>query len=430
MLKRRVNEAEIDITISPVTPLLIRGSEAAGLDPTRPEIEFVRTWRGAPSPYIPGSTLKGAIRSHAERIIRTIGGKDRARRPWACDPLMAEAPCRRVKGPEPEKYQNLCNACRIFGSSEFASRLSITDAYPQDLAAVVCEERSSVSIDRVLGSAVGAPTTYEVVAAGTFTATLRLVNFSLEQLGLLGLVLRDIDRRQVGLGAGKTRGLGQVSLSINSVRIRYPGCELENGIWCRPLAKTFEKTDVLGAGMLFRDFAEYGYPGEDSFAQGIEAGADEIGIGVVQQFSGEALDALWRGCVVAWKKQMSVAVAARPKGPRKESGTGEHARPRRQDGPPGQGGRRDRDGGRRERGGRRTEGAPAEETTKDTSDESTSVVSEAQDQLDEQVIEQRSTPTFDGDRTESETHTEAESIASAPAPEESGDSQTGDAQSE
>lgn len=306
MFKRLVNEAQIEFAISPATPLLIKAGESGGIDPTRPEVEVVRTFKGQQLPFIPGASLKGAVRSHAERIIRTVGGKDRSRKPWSCDPLSSDSPCGRVKGPEQERYAGLCNACRIFGSTEFASHATMTDAVPEEPAAVYVEERSGVSIDRVLGSAVGAPTTYEVVAAGTFVGRIRLVNFSLDQLGLIALVLRDIDRRQVSLGSGKTRGLGQVSLVVRKVQIRYPGCELEKGIWCRATQKTFEKNEVLGAGVLFKEFSEYGYANGDLFAAEAEAGADEVGIGVIQEFAGGNVDSLWRGCVAAWKKNLKV----------------------------------------------------------------------------------------------------------------------------
>jgi CRISPR/Cas system CSM-associated protein Csm3 (group 7 of RAMP superfamily) len=44
---------------------------------------------GGRSIYLPGSSLKGAIRAHAERIVRTVGDdKPNSKKlPWANDPL-------------------------------------------------------------------------------------------------------------------------------------------------------------------------------------------------------------------------------------------------------------------------------------------------------------------------------------------------------
>ncbi len=78
MHKRLLNEAIIEISIQPNGPILIKAGEK-GADPTLPDMEFVRTNN---KPYLPGSSLKGVIRSHCERLARTVGG---AR--LSCDPL-------------------------------------------------------------------------------------------------------------------------------------------------------------------------------------------------------------------------------------------------------------------------------------------------------------------------------------------------------
>ncbi|HBE17385.1 MAG TPA: CRISPR-associated protein, partial [Cyanobacteria bacterium UBA11367] len=68
MHKRFVNQCTIDISILPSGPILIKAEE--GADPTKPNMEFVETYHaGGRSIYLPGSSLKGAIRAHAERIV-------------------------------------------------------------------------------------------------------------------------------------------------------------------------------------------------------------------------------------------------------------------------------------------------------------------------------------------------------------------------
>ncbi|NLA06721.1 MAG: CRISPR-associated protein, partial [Firmicutes bacterium] len=70
MLKRLVNEASFPFTIKNLGPLLIKSgyAEVSGYD-----MEPVQTYRnGKLEYYIPGSSLKGVLRSHFERIARTI----------------------------------------------------------------------------------------------------------------------------------------------------------------------------------------------------------------------------------------------------------------------------------------------------------------------------------------------------------------------
>ena len=98
MHKRFVNHCTIELSLTPQGPVLIKSGKE-GADPTKPDMEFVETFHaGGHSIYFPGSSLKGAIRAHAERIVRTIGSSERPRdlppgdadtpRPlWATDPL-------------------------------------------------------------------------------------------------------------------------------------------------------------------------------------------------------------------------------------------------------------------------------------------------------------------------------------------------------
>ena len=59
MHKQLVNEASFRFVIEPDGPILIKAGES-GADPTRPDMEFVRTrWPGSKEPdvYLPGSSL-------------------------------------------------------------------------------------------------------------------------------------------------------------------------------------------------------------------------------------------------------------------------------------------------------------------------------------------------------------------------------------
>ncbi len=55
---------------------------------------------------------------------------------------------------------------------------------------------------------------YQVCADGEFKTKIHLKNFTLAQLGLIGLVLRDLNDGWLGLGFAKSRGLGTVTVNL------------------------------------------------------------------------------------------------------------------------------------------------------------------------------------------------------------------------
>ena len=140
-----------------------------------------------------GSSLKGAIRSHCERIVRTLGsGLQSNDAVWACDPLKDRPPdardlsCSKKLDEENKKrkrqrqqeltgsecYASSCTACQLFGNTVLASHFRIADAYPVDLAGVRREERNGVAIDRSYGSVAEGPFNFEVLTDGKFTTTI------------------------------------------------------------------------------------------------------------------------------------------------------------------------------------------------------------------------------------------------------------------
>jgi CRISPR-associated RAMP protein (TIGR02581 family) len=228
MLKQLLNECIINLHISPDGPVLIK----SGL-PTisGPDMAFVTTWRnGVQEVYLPGSSLKGVLRSHAERIARTL--KPNA----TCNPFVdvrnPDVFCGHVfearkKAKEdlqnPRVYSDSCPICRLFGSTWYAGRLATEDAYAVGPAPKP-QQRDGVGIDRFTGGAArGVKFDLEVITDGTFATRLHLRNFELWQLGLLGFVLADLADGLIRIGAAKSRGLGRVRGAVQQVRIDYLG---------------------------------------------------------------------------------------------------------------------------------------------------------------------------------------------------------------
>jgi CRISPR-associated RAMP protein (TIGR02581 family) len=313
MHKRLVNEAVLELTIEPAGPILIKAGDT-GADPTRPDMEFVRTWKdGKQVEYLPGPSLKGVFRAHCERIARTV---EQEGQHLACDPLHKTRSCSARLGKEDDltgaqTHAKSCFICQMFGNTSLAGHVSTADAYPTDPEAVRTEERDGVAIDRVYGSVAVGPFQLEVLTKGEFKTHIHLKNFSVAQLGLLALALRDVKLGRVGVGFGKSRGLGQVTLTFDQLVIRYPMAAVSDGKFGMPGREPVaEVAEIAGVGLFVPDASDYGYPGGEAesvaLPDGLQMAPSDWGEVELVIDGEEEIEALWRKCVPAWR-----AVAAR-----------------------------------------------------------------------------------------------------------------------
>jgi len=233
MHKMLINELELALTIKPVGPIMIkeqsREAEGGG---TSGEMKFVKTQRHTGNTvYLPGSSLKGTLRSHCEKIARTLGAK-------CCNPFLItdtklpDCFC----GKRIEEKKNLtvaqmykehsCRVCKLFGSTGIGSRFFIEDAYPSTNQ--TGQTRTNVAISRTDGSVAAGPFQMEVITQHPFHTTIHIRNFELWQLGLLGLTLRDLSQERIRIGFAKSRGLGKVSATVSNVKLTYHGYKLSD----------------------------------------------------------------------------------------------------------------------------------------------------------------------------------------------------------
>lgn len=263
MLKRIINSAVVKFTIIPIDPLLIKSGQATvgGVDMT-----FVQTYRFGeqPEPFIPGSSLKGVLRSYAEKICRSL----RDNLVPVCLPYVdlgneqagehGQASCgSRIKShlaktdqkslPTSEIYRVSCPACRMFGSHYFIGRLATSDGYLTESCKKngghVLETRDGVAIDRLTGGpAGGAKFNLDVLVKGEFGTMIELQNFERWQLGLLGLVLRDLENGLIRIGMGKSRGLGRIKATLDSFIVTYYGKPQQTLVGLEQLCAQAEKT--------------------------------------------------------------------------------------------------------------------------------------------------------------------------------------------
>jgi CRISPR/Cas system CSM-associated protein Csm3 (group 7 of RAMP superfamily) len=297
MHKQLVNQCSISFSLETKGPLLIKASSQGG-DPTKPDMEFVETYcNGRKSIYLPGSSLKGAIRAHAERIVETIGV-----------PTVQVRPQDDNKGAK--VYSSLRFIEQMFGSTKISGRMRIDDAYPDPDLNVILEERNSVAIDRVLGSTAGTGLfNYQVCTQGRFITTIHLKNFSLPQLGLIGLVLRDLNQGWFAIGYGKSRGLGVMQVDYQKAVVQYPTCvKAEEQIKRVGQAMAWPHVSLLGAGEFLGKGNVYGFPHPDIQATPVVAHPMALGFGVEMTWRGdEQVRDLFARSVNAWKTYLGVA---------------------------------------------------------------------------------------------------------------------------
>ncbi|MES1244634.1 MAG: RAMP superfamily CRISPR-associated protein [Acidobacteriota bacterium] len=213
MFQTLQNTAKIAVTLIPDGPLLVR-AQSVGIDPGIADMTFQRTHRdGRSTVFLAGSGLKGVLRSHCERLLRTAGH-------FACDPTKIKedpASCGKDHAPSSAYPHNgQCPACFTFGSLKLAGRFRVGDAYPvAGLEEITnrTEVRTGVGIDRKSqASSRGVLYDSEVVVSGGFRAEISGENYSLWQLGLILAALQDLGSGFVRIGGGKARGMGSVKL--------------------------------------------------------------------------------------------------------------------------------------------------------------------------------------------------------------------------
>jgi len=193
-------------------------------------------------PYIPGSSLRGALRSEMERILAGLGKETTGVR--ACILFSEDSSpdaCISVNRNKQEELLNqsedkvlayldlhLCDLCRLFGSPAYASRLTLEDSVPVNPAdhPKHANIRDGVGIDRDTGAArENIKFNYEVLEpekGGTFF----ILRMQVENLAkgspdstLLRLALSLLEEG-LFVGGKRAAGLGKIRLRKDSLKVR------------------------------------------------------------------------------------------------------------------------------------------------------------------------------------------------------------------
>ncbi|MDQ2904244.1 MAG: CRISPR-associated RAMP protein Csx7 [Chloroflexota bacterium] len=310
MLKKLVNEAFCTLRITTTGPLLVKSGHASV---SGPDMTPVLTWRnGKQEVFLPGSSLKGVVRSHLEKIVCSLkprvvcypfeGNEDRQadmdqRQQYyrdSCGGMFnqyskrSEDNRRRLEERTDLVYGASCPTCRLFGSTGFIGRLAISDAH---LASdELKEQRDGVGIDRLTGGAShGAKFELEVVSTGVaFETDIHLRNFEIWQLGMLFVVLQDMQDELIHIGSGRSRGLGKVTATL-----KEQGSEARPGGFVTSTIRQSEEPEqqLWGLGRWLHD-GSYGTWADDYLELKQSGERSDRGIRTRRSFQGEALTSL------------------------------------------------------------------------------------------------------------------------------------------
>jgi CRISPR/Cas system CSM-associated protein Csm3 (group 7 of RAMP superfamily) len=189
-------------------PMSIAGPWRIGNGQKPPEREPIPMLRVGGEFVVPGSGLKGVLRSRAEFILRSTGKMARP-----CD----------------EQPGGNCWICMVFGhgggqdvtSATVGERakIRVADAIVAG-AAKIC--RTHIAIDRFTGGVLdGALYTMEALEAGQFVVQVEPIaeisgDLLREIRAMLRLVLEDLNDGIIGMGSGTARGYGSVTVDFGA----------------------------------------------------------------------------------------------------------------------------------------------------------------------------------------------------------------------
>jgi len=190
--------------------------------------------------WLPGSSIKGALRATTERLARqrelkvcsglgkdSCMSRDDAKLEKYIDDLISKGNIELAK----EKLRDhLCLQCKIYGSPTFQSHVRVLDARP---IRVSVGTKYGVAIGRRRGTVEVGPFQLEYVSPGSvFSFRLETFNLPNYALGLLVAGLKEFQSGRARLGGFKSRGFGRVSFS--EWRITVAGAESQEGAFLLP----------------------------------------------------------------------------------------------------------------------------------------------------------------------------------------------------
>ncbi len=233
---------------------------------------FVRGAFARNKAFVPGSSLRGVMRSTIERIMKAAkpestcvlflrgveshescftANPDELRK-WKADWEKRKVP---IAQQEADFLELLgaggqCDVCKLFGSPNMASKLKIDDCRLKEGGERAI--RHGVGIDRDTETA-AAKIKYDfetLDGAPRFQLRMQLENADQSDLALMGVLLHEMEHQGIYIGGKKSRGLGRCKLEKSYKVCYFDETNLTTYLLSGKLAemKDFEKT-VLSPGI-------------------------------------------------------------------------------------------------------------------------------------------------------------------------------------
>ncbi len=223
----RQTEACINITLRFEDPFLVNDPSQCKEDKSGEDSiahTFLKNEKGCP--FLPASSFRGPFRAQAERILRTLSSNYTKSaclqgREGACSEFTLKNESESKENRIPEAVQHakntLCMACQLFGTTGWHSPLRCSDFTSVDTD-ILPIRQEMVAIDRFTGGAAGSRK-FNVVSVDNLTLKgsiyLNLNKVRPAHLGLLILVLRDLQEGDIAFGFGTHRGFGGCTAQID-----------------------------------------------------------------------------------------------------------------------------------------------------------------------------------------------------------------------
>jgi CRISPR/Cas system CSM-associated protein Csm3 (group 7 of RAMP superfamily) len=168
---------------------------------------------------LPPRSFRGAFRSHAEKILRTMGKK-------ACYPDSKSDSCEPIYNKK-KGITNLCPACQVFGAPGWRSPFQVTPFKPKSTEAELAGSKFSqefLAIDRFKGGGAesakfNAESVYRPVLEGQIKLDLTALKgtpAAAWAIGLLALTLRDLQEGDITFGFGASKGYGSCEATFSN----------------------------------------------------------------------------------------------------------------------------------------------------------------------------------------------------------------------
>lgn len=245
MLKKLINETLCTLRITTTGPLLVKSGHASV---SGPDMTPVLTFRGSQQEvFIPGSSLKGVFRSHSEKVVGSLQPH------MACYPFESNSQERPVDMEQRQKdFRDSCGGVFTQYARRHRDHLETITDRVYAASCPICRLFGSTG-----GASHGAKFEMEVVSVGVeFETEIHLRNFEIWQLGLLFVILQDLEDELIHISSGRSRGLGKIKATISE---RATGRRPGGFVTSTMRASQEPESELWGLGRWLNEPEEQGY---------------------------------------------------------------------------------------------------------------------------------------------------------------------------